>query len=84
MGRIVAFLLGGVALALYGPHLFMTGEQLAQYEDWWVKQLGADWYRKIFAFGPGILAGLALLLLAVRGREGGGGGGYEAKGPPRV
>ena len=73
MGRIVAFILGGLALALYGPHLFMGSGQLADYEAWWKKTIGDDWYAKVFTMGPGIFAGLALLLLAVRGRDGGAG-----------
>ncbi len=71
MGRLVAFLLGGLALALFAPHIFMTDVQLADYQHWWEKTIGEGWYRKIFDHGPGILAGLALLLLAVRGRDGG-------------
>jgi hypothetical protein len=75
MGRLLAFLLGGAALALYGPHLFMSHDALADYKRWWVENLfggGPDaegWYQKIFVHGPGIFAGLALLLLAVRGRD---------------
>lgn len=71
MGRILAFLLGGLALALFGPHLFMTEGQLGDYQQWWTKTIGQGWYDKIFKHGPGIFAGLALLLLAVRGRDGG-------------
>ena len=71
MGRLVAFLLGGLALALFAPHLFMTDTQLGDYQQWWIKTIGEGWYRKIFLHGPGIFAGLGLLLLAVRGRDGG-------------
>ncbi len=71
MGRILAFLLGGLALALFGPHLFMTEVQLGDYERWWKSMIGDGWYDKIFKMGPGIFAGFALLLLAVRGRDGG-------------
>jgi hypothetical protein len=67
MGRIVAFVLGGLALALYGPHLFM--DDVSSYEGWWRERLGASWYAKIFSYGPGIFAGLALVLHAVRGRD---------------
>lgn len=75
MGRLLAFILGGLALALYGPHLFMSLEQLTDYRNWWVTDVlggGADaqgWYDKIFSYGPGIFAGLGLLLLAIRGRD---------------
>ena len=69
MGRLLAFILGGLALALYGPHLFMGEETLNEYVAWWHKTIGAEWYVKVFNNGPGIFAGLALLLLAVRGRD---------------
>ena len=74
MGRLLAFVLGGAALALYGPHLFLGKEQIENYKSWWVKALGGGdtgqgWYESIFAYGPGIFAGLALLLLALRGKD---------------
>jgi hypothetical protein len=75
MGRLIAFILGGAALALYGPHLFMGQEALDQYKDWWVENLfgggpeGEAWHKKVFDYGPGIFAGLGLLLLAVRGKD---------------
>jgi hypothetical protein len=69
MGRLLAFILGGAALALYGPHLFLGAESLTKYETWWRDNIGPDWYAKIFQFGPGIFAGLALVLLAVRGKD---------------
>ena len=69
MGRLIAFILGGAALALYGPHLILPADTLAEYENWWRTTLGADWYAKVFSYGPGIFAGLALVLLAVRGRD---------------
>jgi hypothetical protein len=71
MGRIVSFLLGGLALALYAPHLFMTEEQLKGWTQKITELVGQGWYEKIFQHGPGIFAGLALILFAVRGREGG-------------
>ena len=74
MGRLLAFVLGGAALALYGPHLFLGKEQIENYKNWWIKALGGGdagqgWYESIFQFGPGIFAGLALLLLALRGKD---------------
>ena len=69
MGRFLAFVLGGLALALYAPHLFMTGDQIGGYEDWWKQTLGGGWYSRIFDKGPGIFAGCALILLAVRGKD---------------
>ena len=69
MGRLIAFILGGAALALYGPHLFLPADALNGYTDWWKGVLQDDWYAKVFTYGPGIFAGLALVLLAVRGRD---------------
>ena len=71
MGRILAFLLGGLALALYLPHVFMSADQLADWQKKLEEIVGEAWYQKIFKHGPGIFAGLALILFAVRGREGG-------------
>jgi hypothetical protein len=95
MGRLIAFLLGGLALALYAPPLFLTDSNLASYQKWANENLGDEWYGKLFgpprkdgtkaADGtmtadrpatatvlPGVFAGLALVLLAVRGRDHGG------------
>jgi hypothetical protein len=74
MGRLIAFVLGGLALALYLPHLFLGDVDLAKYQQWWIDKIGDAWHVKLFAYGPGIFAGCALILLAIRGREGGGGG----------
>ena len=71
MGRFLAFILGGLALALYVPHLFMTLDQITGYENWWKDHIGEGWYSKVFTHGPGIFAGCALILLAVRGRDAG-------------
>jgi hypothetical protein len=66
MGRLIAFILGGAALLLYVPPLFTGLEKITK---WWQDTLGAEWYAKVFGHGPGIFAGIALLLLAVRGRD---------------
>jgi hypothetical protein len=71
MGRILAFLLGGFALALYLPNVFMTEAQWTTYQDWWIKTITNRWYVTLFTVGPGIFAGCALVLLAVRGRDSG-------------
>jgi hypothetical protein len=70
MGRILAFILGGLALALYAPNLFLGADDLAGYAGWWKKLLGEDGYAKVFTHGPGVFAGLGLILFAVRGRDG--------------
>lgn len=69
MGRLIAFVLGGAALALYAPNLVLPAETLTDYTNWWVNLLGQDWYDKVFKFGPGIFAGLALILIAIRGKD---------------
>ena len=67
MGRLIAILLGGAALALYVP--LLLPDQLSAVNELWQKLLTADWYPRVLQAGPGIFAGLALVLLAVRGRE---------------
>ena len=69
MGRLLAFILGGAAIALYAPHLFLGAETLGQYRQWWIDTITDEWYKKIFGNGPGIFAGLALILLAIRGKD---------------
>ena len=69
MGRLLSFALGGFALALYGPFMFLSAEKLTEYQNWWIKTLTAEWYTKIFTLGPGIFAGLALLFLAIRSKD---------------
>jgi hypothetical protein len=68
MGRLLAFILGGAALALYGPQIVLPADTLADYTTWLKDNMG-NWYGPIFENGPGIFAGLALILIAIRGRE---------------
>ena len=67
MGRLIAILLGGAALALYVP--LLLPEPLKVVNELWANLLTPDWYARVVVAGPGIFAGLALVLLAVRGRE---------------
>lgn len=67
MGRLIAILLGGAALALYVPVLLP--DQLEMVSKLWKDLLTETWYARVVVAGPGIFAGLALVLLAVRGRE---------------
>ena len=79
MGRLIAILLGGAALALFVPVLLsQPGEPLESVAKLWEQLLGQDWYNRIVGVpieghrggaGAGIFAGLALILLAVRGRD---------------
>ncbi len=70
MGRLLAFILGGAALALYGPHLF-PGDIADNVETFWRDLIQSDdWYERIFKTGPGLFAGLALILIATRGGGG--------------
>ena len=68
MGRLIAILLGGAALALFIP--ILLPDQLSTVTKIWTDLLGVDtWYPRVVKAGPGIFAGLALVLLAVRGRD---------------
>lgn len=67
MGRLIAILLGGAALALYVP--LLLPDQLNAVTELWQKLLTPTWYDRLVAAGAGIFAGLGLVLLAVRGRE---------------
>ena len=67
MGRLIAFILGGAALTLYVPAL-IPGDISNSVEEFW-KNLLVDWYEPVFQAGPGIFAGLALILLAIRDKD---------------
>ena len=70
MGRLVAILLGGAALAFYVPALLAAHlDGIEPVVDLWKKILPGTWYSTVYASGGGIFAGLALVLLAVRGKE---------------
>lgn len=68
MGRLVALILGGIALVLYVPPLLPgdIGTQVAQaLQD----VVTPNVYTTLTTQGAGVFAGVALLLLAVRGRD---------------
>lgn len=67
MGRLFAILLGGASLALFIP--ILLPDQLSTVTQLWTDLLGPTWYPRVVGAGPGIFAGLALVLLAVRGRD---------------
>ena len=67
MGRLIAIVLGGAALALYLPQLLP--DQLTAVNDLWKGLLTETWHARALASGAGILAGVALVLLAVRGKD---------------
>ncbi|MHC5011783.1 MAG: hypothetical protein ACYTG6_12695 [Planctomycetota bacterium] len=67
MNRFIAIVLGGAALALFVPHL-LEGP-LEKVNELWVELIGSYWHERLLEAGGGILAGLALVLLAVRGRD---------------
>ena len=67
MGRLIAILLGGAALALYVPAMFPN--ELEAVNELWGKVLPNGWHFRVLGAGGGIFAGLALVLLAVRGKE---------------
>lgn len=68
MGRLVALILGGIALVLYVPPL-LPGDIGVQVEQALQDVITPNWYAKLTNQGAGVFAGVALLLLAVRGRE---------------
>ena len=69
MGRLIALILGGAAIAFYGIPFFPPGDAFTDYVNWWQETLGEEWYDKIKNFGPGLIAGVCLVLLAIRGKD---------------
>ena len=76
MGRLLAFVFGALALALFAvPFALALGwpEQATNYRLWWEEHidgpLGVELYATLRSDGAGIFAGLALLLFAVRGKD---------------
>lgn len=79
MGRLLALILGGLALALYVPPFFLEAVRSAEaraldpapsaFDQVFIDTIGADIYDKVRRHGAGVFAGLALILFAVRGRE---------------
>jgi hypothetical protein len=78
MGRLISFVLGGAAVALYAPQFFLPAETLAEYTKWWQDTLGADWYQKIFQNGPGV-SGVATSLRPSSTAEHAGQGGRRVR-----
>ena len=79
MGRLLALVLGGIALALYVPPFFLgeappeaakvaPAEKPNSFDQTFI-DIGAEYYDKTKRFGPGVFAGLALILFAVRGKD---------------
>ena len=69
MGRLLALIFGGAALLLFVPPL-IGGDIGTKVHDIWIDVVGLEWYTKLKEYGPGIFAGVALVLFAVRGGEG--------------
>ena len=81
MGRLLALILGGLALALYLPPFFFKEpvpvEAAAQpverrdndYDKLFVETIGAPLTEQLASHGAGVFAGLALLLFAIRGSD---------------
>lgn len=67
MGRLIAILLGGAALAFFVPVLLE--DQMPKVLELWKQLLPDPWFDRVRTAGPGIFAGLALVLFAVRGTE---------------
>jgi hypothetical protein len=81
MGRLLALILGGLALALYVPPFFFEDPvpveasgvaKVVPHNDFdqvFVDALGAPFTHKLKTHGAGVFAGLALILFAVRGKD---------------
>jgi hypothetical protein len=64
MGRLIAIILGGAALAFYVPVLLP--DLLGQVSGFWKSLITDTWYDRVKEAGAGLLAGAGLVLLAVR------------------
>ena len=69
MGRLIALILGGLALVLYAPYFVLGDQASADYAKIFQDIVGNEMFGKIMGFGPGVFAGLALILFSVRGKE---------------
>lgn len=77
MGRLLALILGGLALALFLPPFFFEDKMLAgvtlapsnDFDKLFFDTLGAVFTTKLKMHGAGVFAGLALILFAVRGKD---------------
>ena len=67
MGRLLALLLGGVGIVLFLPSFLpeAIGTEIRSTVDGVLQ----DWAPAVREHGAGLLAALALILLAIRGRE---------------
>jgi hypothetical protein len=84
MGRLLALILGGLALALYLPPFFFKEPvpveaapgattappvERSDYDKIFVDTIGAPLTDKLRNHGAGVFAGLALILLSIRGSD---------------
>ena len=79
MGRLLALILGGLALALYLPPFFLKEPAPAEgaaapverndYDKIFVDTIGAPLTDKLRSHGAGVFAGLALILFSIRGSD---------------
>ena len=81
MGRLLALILGGLALALYVPPFFFEEPKPVEasaapakaepndFDKIFVQTLGESFAHKLKSHGAGVFAGLALILFAVRGKN---------------
>ena len=71
MGRLIAFLLGGAAIVFFGAYLLPAGELRTGLLELWEAPLDETLLQNIKSYGAGIVAGVGLLLFAIRGGGGG-------------
>ena len=67
MGRLLAIIFGGAALAFYLPVLLP--DLLSSVVDMWKELLPEPHYENTKAAAGGLFAAVALVLLAVRGKD---------------
>lgn len=75
MGRLIAFLLGGAAIAFFGAYLLPAGELRTGLLELWephIEQwLGEEQRKLLVPSLAGLIGGVSLLLFATRGGGGG-------------
>ena len=79
MGRLLALILGGLALALFVPPFFLkesappaaaaTAPEPNAFDKVFIDTIGSEYLDKLKRYGAGVFAGLALVLIAVRGKD---------------
>ncbi len=72
MGRLIAFLVGGAAIVFFGAYVLPEGELRSGLTELWEGHLDEGLLANIKTYGAGVVAGVGMILLAIRGGGGGG------------